>query len=435
MRTAALGGFSAAARSLSLTPSAISKLVTRLEARLGVRLVNRTTRRLSFTPEGLIYFERAKRIVTEIEETENEVAGFRKRPKGPLRMSVLVVFGRSRLLPALPRFLERNPEIQLDVELSDRRVDLVETGVDLAIRLGDLEDSSLVARKICDVGRVICASPAYLARRGTPRQPEDLLQHNCLWVSSFAALRRWPFTAGRGRKIISVSGNLAAGDGEALLEPACQGLGSSGWPIFWSAPRSSRAGSSRSSPTCTTLRQYRCRRSMPTAGSARRRSRRWSSFYWRVSPAPRGAATSKTKKPLRRSALAPISYPYFVKSRKSNTSISFTLFHASSLVMASVDPDATAVATMIASGARSPYLARISAACTSTPRVTGASCKCGKCSSVSSISSATSCASFLSGATKSSSSTSSEATAETCPSLTASSTLSAARPWAADPSK
>lgn len=225
VRTAALGGFSIAARDLSLTPSAVSKLVTRLEARLGVRLLNRTTRKLSLTPEGTIYFERTKRIITEIEDTENEIAGLRKRPKGPLRVSVLVAFGRSQLLPALPRFLERHPDIQLDVELSDRRVDLVEAGVDLAIRLGELEDSSLVARKICDVERVICASPTYLARRGTPRLPEDLLQHNCLWVSSFPALRRWPFITPRGRRIVAVSGNLAAGDGEAILELACQGLG------------------------------------------------------------------------------------------------------------------------------------------------------------------------------------------------------------------
>jgi DNA-binding transcriptional LysR family regulator len=225
VRTAALGGFSVAARDLSLTPSAVSKLVTRLEARLGVRLLNRTTRKLSLTPEGTVYFERAKRIVAEIEETENEIAGLRKRPKGPLRMSALISFARSQLLPALPRFLERNPEMQLDVELSDRRIDLVETGVDLAVRLGELEDSSLVARKICDVERVICASPAYLARRGTPRLPEDLLKHNCLVISSFPALRRWPFITGRGVKSIAVSGNLAAGDAEALLELACQGHG------------------------------------------------------------------------------------------------------------------------------------------------------------------------------------------------------------------
>jgi DNA-binding transcriptional LysR family regulator len=225
VRTATLGGFSAAARDLSLTPSGVSKLVTRLEARLGVRLLNRTTRKLSLTPEGAIYLERVKRIVAEIEEAENEVAGFRKRPKGPFRINVLVAFGRSQLLPALPRFLERHPEIQLEVELSDRRVDLVDEGVDLAIRLGELDDSSLVARKICDVERVVCASPVYLARRGTPRQPQDLLQHNCLWVSSFPALRRWPFATREGRKTIVVSGNLAAGDGEALLELALQGLG------------------------------------------------------------------------------------------------------------------------------------------------------------------------------------------------------------------
>jgi DNA-binding transcriptional LysR family regulator len=225
VRTATRGGFSAAARDLSLTPSGVSKLVTRLEARLGVRLLKRTTRSLSLTPEGAIYFERAKRIVAEIEDAENEIAGFRKRPKGRFRISVLVAFGRCQLLQALPRFLERHPEIQLEVELSDSRVDLVDTGVDLAIRLGVLDDSSLVARKICDVERLVCASPAYLARRGTPRRPEDLLQHNCLWVTSAPVHRRWPFATRQGRKSILVSGNVAAGDGEALLELALQGLG------------------------------------------------------------------------------------------------------------------------------------------------------------------------------------------------------------------
>jgi DNA-binding transcriptional LysR family regulator len=225
VRAAALGGFSAAARDLSVTPSGVSKLVTRLEARLGVRLLNRTTRKLSLTAEGSAYFERARRIVGEIEEAEAEVAAFRRRPRGLLRVNVLVAFGRRQLLPTLPRFLERYPEILLDVELSDRRVDLVKEGVDVAIRLGELEDSSLVARKICDIERAICAAPSYLARHGTPRHPEDLLQHNCLSVSGLPALRRWPFKTRQGRKVVEVSGNVSANGGEALLELAVLGVG------------------------------------------------------------------------------------------------------------------------------------------------------------------------------------------------------------------
>src|SRR5262245_52711991 len=122
VRATMLGGFSPAARELGLTPSAVSKLVTRLEDRLGVQLLNRTTRKLSLTPEGAVYFERAKRIVADTEEAEAEITAFRKRPKGLFRINVLVTFARCQLLPALPKFLERYPEIELDVELSDRRV-------------------------------------------------------------------------------------------------------------------------------------------------------------------------------------------------------------------------------------------------------------------------------------------------------------------------
>jgi DNA-binding transcriptional LysR family regulator len=225
VQAAARGGFSAAARELALTPSAVSKLVTRLEDRLGVRLLNRTTRKLSLTPEGAAYFERARRIVADIEEAEGELASFRKRPKGLLRVNVLVAFGRRQLIPALPRFLERYPDIQVDVELNDRRVDLVKEGVDLAIRLGELEDSSLVARRICGVERAICAAPSYLARHGTPRRPEELRQHNCILVSGFPELRRWPFETRQGKKVIEVSGNVSANGGEAMLELAVLGVG------------------------------------------------------------------------------------------------------------------------------------------------------------------------------------------------------------------
>jgi DNA-binding transcriptional LysR family regulator len=225
VRAMTLGGFSAAARDLSLTPSAVSKLVTRLEDRLCVRLLNRTTRKLSLTAEGAAYLERARRIVAEIEDAEAELAGFRKRPKGLFRINVLVAFGRSQLIRVLPKFLERYPEIQLELNLADPRVDLVEKGVDLAIRLGRLDDSSLVARKICDVERIICAAPSYLARHGTPRRLEDLAEHNCMWMSGFPALRRWPFDTRQGRRVVEVSGNVAASDGEALLDLAIAGVG------------------------------------------------------------------------------------------------------------------------------------------------------------------------------------------------------------------
>src|SRR5688572_23783493 len=177
VRAVELGGFSTAARDLGLTPSAISKLVTRLEDRLGVRLLNRTTRRLALTPEGEAYYHRSQRILADIAEAEDEVARFRAHPKGVLRVNVGTAFGMHQLSPALPEFLARHPEVQVEITMTDRVVDLIEEGADLGIRMGVLADSSLVARKICDVERVVCAAPSYLRRHGTPKRPQDLLRH------------------------------------------------------------------------------------------------------------------------------------------------------------------------------------------------------------------------------------------------------------------
>ena len=225
VRAVELGGFSLAARELGLTPSAISKLVTRLEDRLGVRLLNRTTRRLALTPEGEAYFHRSQRILADIAEAENEVARFRAQPKGALRVNVGTAFGLHQLAPALPEFLARNPEMQVELTLTDRVVDLIEEGADLGIRLGTLADSSLVARKICELERVVCASPAYLRKHGTPRKPGDLLKHNCLCVAYAPSLHRWPFAARDGVQHVDVSGNASASSAEALLQLALAGLG------------------------------------------------------------------------------------------------------------------------------------------------------------------------------------------------------------------
>lgn len=225
VRAVELGGFSVAARELGLTPSAISKLVTRLEDRLGVRLLNRTTRRLALTPEGEAYFHRTQRILADIDEAENELASFRARPKGLLRINVGTAFGMHQLTPALPDFLARYPEMQVDLTVTDRVVDLLDEGADLGIRLGALADSSLVARKICDLERVVCASPAYLRRHGTPKKAEDLLRHNCLSISYSPALRRWPFATREGVRHIEVSGNVHASTAESLLQLALLGVG------------------------------------------------------------------------------------------------------------------------------------------------------------------------------------------------------------------
>ncbi|HEX4944068.1 MAG TPA: LysR family transcriptional regulator [Usitatibacteraceae bacterium] len=225
VRAVERGGFSSAARELGLTPSAISKLVTRMEGRLGVRLLNRTTRRLALTPEGEAFFHRAQRIIADIEEAEDEVARFRERPRGKLRLNVGTAFGTYQLVPALPEFLARYPEIEVEITMTDRIVDLVEEGADVGLRTGTLSDSSLVARRICDMERVICASPGYLRKHGTPRSPADLSRHNCLVLAAAPQFHRWPFDYPDGVRNIEVAGNVTANSAETLAQLAIVGLG------------------------------------------------------------------------------------------------------------------------------------------------------------------------------------------------------------------
>lgn len=234
VRIVELGGFSAAGRDLGLTPSALSKAVSRLEARLGVRLLNRTTRALALTAEGETYFARSKLILADIRDAEAEVVRAKERPRGLLRVNVGVAFGQHQLAQAAPAFLERYPEISLDLTVTDRMVDLVKEKVDVALRVGTLANSGLVARKICDLQRVICAAPAYLARHGIPRTPDDLQQHNCIAISASVKLNEWPFhetkavrggRAKSGKRIIAVTGNVVANSADAVLQLGLAGAG------------------------------------------------------------------------------------------------------------------------------------------------------------------------------------------------------------------
>lgn len=218
-------GFSSAARDLGVTPSAVSKLVTRLERKLGVVLLQRTTRRLALTPEGEMYFERAQRIVEAIADAEGEVMRFRERPRGKLRINTGTAFGTYALVPAVPEFLARYPEIELELTLTDRVVDMAEAGADLAMRLGPLTEANLVARKLCKLNRVICAAPAYLARRGTPRTPEDLAQHDCLIITGVTGQREWPFAGPDGARKLAVHGAVTVNNAETLYELALAGVG------------------------------------------------------------------------------------------------------------------------------------------------------------------------------------------------------------------
>src|SRR6476660_3388348 len=218
-------GFSAAAPGLGLTPSAVSKLVTRLEARLGVRLLQRTTRALSLTAEGEAFYAAARRIVGEIAALEAEIGDRRGTPHGLLRVTTSLTFSTHQLTPMIGEFLARHPAIQLELMPTDRVVDMVEESVDAAIRIGRLPDSSFMARKIGEDVRLVCAAPQYLAAHPAPRRPEDLGRHNCIVSRDRAYLNRWPFRIDGDVREIEVGGRLAVSEGEAQMRLALQGLG------------------------------------------------------------------------------------------------------------------------------------------------------------------------------------------------------------------
>ncbi len=218
-------GFSAAAPGLGLTPSAVSKLVTRLETRLGVRLLQRTTRALSLTEEGEAFYATARRIVGEIETLENQISGQSGTPHGLLKVTTSLAFSTHQLAPVISEFLERYPLLQLELMPTDRVVDMIEEGVDIAIRIGRLADTSFMARKIGEDVRLVCASPAYLAKRRAPQRPEELTRHNCIVSRDRTYLNRWPFRIDGEVREIEVGGRVAVTEGEAQMRLAQQGLG------------------------------------------------------------------------------------------------------------------------------------------------------------------------------------------------------------------
>ena len=224
VRVAERGSFAAAATDLGLTPSALSKLVTRIEDRLGVRLLTRTTRRLALTAEGELFVARSREILASIEAAEAEVTAASERPRGHLRISVGTALAKQILGPALPVFLDRYPDISVELHVSDRQIDLVAEQVDVAIRSGALGDSTLVARKIAEATRMVCASPLYLARHGSPRVPADLLRHNCLTLPG-PAWSRWPFHSHEGINRLEISGTFTSDNADLLFDMAVAGLG------------------------------------------------------------------------------------------------------------------------------------------------------------------------------------------------------------------
>jgi DNA-binding transcriptional LysR family regulator len=223
-RVVGAGSLSAAARDLGLSPALVSRRLASLEARLGVRLVNRTTRSLHLTDEGAAYYETCSRVLADIQEADAAVSAGRAEPRGVLRVALPASFGNQHVAPLVPKFAARYPDVQISLSLSDRAVNVVDEGFDLAIRIADLADSSLAARKLAPNRRVVCASPAYLARHGTPRVPQELASHNCLTTTDFAM--HWDYRDPDGKPgSVRVAGRYACDNWEVLREWALAGLG------------------------------------------------------------------------------------------------------------------------------------------------------------------------------------------------------------------
>ena len=237
VRVVERGSFTLAADELELSRAVVSKYVSRLEERLGARLLNRTTRRLSLTEAGAALFEASRGALERIEEAEGAVAQLQSEPRGRLRVSAPMSFGILHLGTAMAEFARAYPRVTLDVRLDDRYVNLVEEGVDVAIRIGNLTDSSLVARKLTTTRAVACASPAYLAEHGEPETPEDLATHDCLLYSYLSTANVWRFTARDGREIpVAVTGSFRINNGIVLAEAAAAGQGILMAPSFYVAP-------------------------------------------------------------------------------------------------------------------------------------------------------------------------------------------------------
>lgn len=228
------GSFAAAARELGTSPSTLAKAVARLEDSLGVKLFHRTTRQMNPTADGERLYQRCQRVLAEIEDLQTEAAGSRTAPSGLLRVDLPIVYGRRVLLPVLVRLTELHPALQLDVRLHDTYTDLIKDSIDLAVRVGDLGDSRLVARRFAQQNMLLCASPAYLQQQGTPRTIEQLGRHAAVAhrLPSSGRLRTWQLTS-RGRRIeIEPPSRLQINDGDGVVQAACLGFGLAQLPDY-----------------------------------------------------------------------------------------------------------------------------------------------------------------------------------------------------------
>ncbi|NQU69676.1 MAG: LysR family transcriptional regulator [Rhodospirillales bacterium] len=226
------GSFSAAGRRLGLAPSSVSRQISALEKSLDARLLNRTTRKVSLTEAGAIYYQRTRRILTEIEEANEAVGVMRTAPQGTLKLSVPVVFGQRYIVPDMPEFLALYPEVSIELNVSDNYVDLIEEGADLAIRVGGGTQLSFVARKLATMHRLLCASPAYLEAHGEPAHPDDLVTHNCLSYSHRPGQVIWRFADDQGSYETRIDGNFSANNASSIAAAAIAGMGLALLPVW-----------------------------------------------------------------------------------------------------------------------------------------------------------------------------------------------------------
>jgi DNA-binding transcriptional LysR family regulator len=225
--------FSEAARRMNLSKSLVSKRITQLERSVGARLLNRTTRAMSLTEAGAVFYEHCARIVEELEAAKRAVSHLHAEPRGLLRVSASVAFGTMHIAPALADFLPAHPDLQIDMEIKDRFVDLADERFDVAIRIAREPSQNLVARRLATVKRKVCATPGSFERHGVPETPQDLEGHNCLTYTSFDPEGPWRFKGPDGRMIsVTASGNLRLNDDEALSEAVLKGLGIALLPTF-----------------------------------------------------------------------------------------------------------------------------------------------------------------------------------------------------------
>ncbi|MBT5192379.1 MAG: LysR family transcriptional regulator [Rhodospirillaceae bacterium] len=225
-------GFTAAADALGISKSAVSKQIGRLEDRLGARLLNRTTRKLSLTEVGEVFYERCARIVEEAQAAADEVGSLATTPRGRLRVNAPMTFGTLHLGPVIGEFLEAHPEIQVDLVLDDRFIDLVAEGFDAAIRIAALTDGSVIVRRLAPMRAVLCAAPEYLRRHGKPETPEELHDHNCFGYLYLDSGTDWNLEGANGSVSIPLQGNLRANNGEVLRDVALAGTGIMVLPTF-----------------------------------------------------------------------------------------------------------------------------------------------------------------------------------------------------------